>query len=66
MNAESETSIPVKVHGFVVSLTVFDVQWRSHADLVISNAFLQKQKKMFGFYKMSYNYFRDGRAALVV
>jgi len=36
---EYQTHIPVKYHGFAVSLTVLSMKSRSHADRVISHAF---------------------------
>ena len=41
--------IPVKSHGFAVSLTIFAMKSRSHADYVISHAFQIKQilRKLF-------------------
>ena len=45
-------SIPVKYHGFAVSLTILAMKSRSHANYVIPHAFQLKQiyqNKYFGF-----------------
>jgi len=42
-NISSLNNIPVKSHGFAVSLVILAMKSRSHADYVISHAFQLKQ-----------------------